>query len=1547
MTRTAPTTTGPRPQPAAGPAPAAWRVVVVDDSPDDRAEARRLLLKGSDRRYQFAEAETGAAAVAAALAGPPDCLLLDYNLPDLDAPDVLAALAGPDGLPVCPVVVVTGSAGAEMGRAVLRAGAQDYIGKDWLTPEGLTRAVENAAERWAMARELKDKERQLALAFEAAELTYFAWDVPADRVERRLSRLPSLPSTNGVGRGPTTFAGVAEAVHPDDRAAFERTVRAALAGGGRYANGYRVTGPDGAPVWVEEQGQVEFDARGRPVRLVGVARDVSARVRVEEALRASEERYRVLADALPHMTWVTRPDHTVEYANRMQAAYTGLSVDELNAVGWPSLVHPDDRDRLWAEVAGPLARGEPHEAEYRLRWHDGSYRWVVTRAVPVTDPAGRVERWVGTTTDIDARRRAEEAVQASEAFRRASFDQLAFFAGVMELDGTLVEANRGPLDAAGLTRADVLGRKFWETPWWDYDPAVQARVRDAADRAARGETVRLDIAAMMRGGPMPLDFQVAPLRDQTGRVTHLIPSAIDITARKQAERAVRESEERFHLAFAAVSAVIYDWDIAADRVTRSAELRSLLGYENSEPGVATNAWYLARLHPDDAARAAGVVRDAIAGGADRFEDEYRMRHRDGHYVWVRDCGLFLKDAAGRAARCVGSVTDIDRRKEAERRLRESEERFHLAVRAVTGVVWEWDLRTGHVYRSDGLFALTGVRPEDAAPTRDWWADRIHPDDLARLTAATGDLLATAGQFSGDYRVRHADGHWVDVWERGLIERGPDGRPVRLVGFTADVTARKRAEAELARSEAFARSVVESSADCVTGLSVDGRLVWMNENGKRLMEVCDFDRLEGCDWAAFWDQGGVRAEAEAALAAARAGGVGRFRGFCPTAAGTPRWWDVAVTPVPGPDGTVAQLLSVSRDVTAARAAEEAIQEAQALTQTVIDGSTALIFAKHLDGRYFLTNRAWREFVGLSAEQAAGATDDRVFGPEVAGVIRANDRRALDADQPIVVEESAEFRGRRVVYLSSKFPLRDEAGRVYAVCGVSSDITDLKRAQAALQGRERELQTLADNTPDVLTRFDRDLRHVFVNAAVEKATGRPRADFLGKTNRDLGMPADLCDQWDAALTEVFDSGQHRSLEFAFDGPAGPRHYAARLVPEPGPDGRVEFVLGVTHDVTDRRRFEQTLADQDKRKDEFLATLAHELRNPLAPIRNGLQILRLAGDLGAAVGKARDMMERQLGHLVNLVDDLLDISRVSQGKITLKRERLAVREAVEAAVEACRPSVDAKGHALALDLPAEPLPVDADRTRLVQVVANLLTNAAKYSDPGGRIAVTARREGDEVVVAVADTGLGIAPHLLPTLWDLFTQVRDTLDKAQGGLGIGLALVKKLVEMHGGTVAAHSDGVGRGSTFTVRLPLAAGGHTAGAPRPASGDPPPAPRPAGRRVLVVDDNADGAESLSELLRLLGHEVRTAPDGPAALGTARAFRPAVVLCDIGLPGMDGYEVARRLRADAATAGAVLVAVTGWGSDDDRRKSREAGFDRHLTKPVAPTALVEVLAGKRT
>ena len=384
-------------------------------------------------------------------------------------------------------------------------------------------------------------------------------------------------------------------------------------------------------------------------------------------------------------------------------------------------------------------------------------------------------------------------------------------------------------------------------------------------------------------------------------------------------------------------------------------------------------------------------------------------------------------------------------------------------------------------------------------------------------------------------------------------------------------------------------------------------------------------------------------------------------------------------------------------------------------------------------------------------------------------------------------------------------------------------------------------------------------------------------------------------------------------------------------------------LSRETAERREAEEALRIANRRKDEFLAILAHELRNPLAPLRNALEILKRGGAESAIARGAREMMERQLRQMVRLVDDLLDVSRITTGKLALRTEIVVLQDVIRSAIDTAKPLLDQRQHALAVVLPAEPLQVDADATRLSQVFSNLLNNAANYTEPGGRIELRADAGDSEITVSIRDNGIGIAPDMLGAVFRMFAQADASLERAQGGLGVGLTLARHLIELHHGSIEAKSQGVGHGSEFLVRLPRA---HGSFAPPVGAPHAPPAraqPMRAGaRRILIADDNVDFAMSLEAILTPLGHDVRVAHDGVAAQDLAATFAPQIAFLDIGLPGCNGYDLARNLRRLPQTAHARLIAITGWGQEEDRRRSRDAGFDLHLVKPVEPSQLVDII-----
>jgi len=517
---------------------------------------------------------------------------------------------------------------------------------------------------------------------------------------------------------------------------------------------------------------------------------------------------------------------------------------------------------------------------------------------------------------------------------------------------------------------------------------------------------------------------------------------------------------------------------------------------------------------------------------------------------------------------------------------------------------------------------------------------------------------------------------------------------------------------------------------------------------------------------------------------------------------------------------------------------------------------------------------------------------------------------------------------------------------------------KNAEAALAA-QHEAQKSLQETADVLGlamhggqmgAWSRDLatNQVWWSSQLETLMGLPAGGFAGTESDffDFVHHEDLS-KVSEAVEQAVTLGTDYSVEFRFRHAGGQwRWMEGRGRAVYNAQGIPVSLYGLGIDITDRKHSEdqwqeisERLAQADRRKDEFLATLAHELRNPLAPMRNVLELLKLQTLDAAQLRWTREVLERQLQHLTHLVDDLLEVSRITQGKLELRRQRVDLAHAVQGALEAAAPLVQAASHELSVDLPDQPIMLDADPTRLTQIILNLLNNATKYTPPGGRIWLSVRQVDEHATVTVRDSGLGIPREHLATIFEMFSQLTPALERSQGGLGIGLALVRGLVELHGGTVSAHSDGPGQGSEFRVTLPLLAPSSHAVVTQV---DTPDKGILRTRRILVVDDNEDAAESLEMLLSLHGHQVRSAGDGMAALRLAGEFLPELTLLDIGLPKLNGYEVARLIRQQPWGAHMLLVAVTGWGQAQDKQAADEAGFDRHLTKPVDPQELMSIL-----
>ncbi len=693
-------------------------------------------------------------------------------------------------------------------------------------------------------------------------------------------------------------------------------------------------------------------------------------------------------------------------------------------------------------------------------------------------------------------------------------------------------------------------------------------------------------------------------------------------------------------------------------------------------------------------------------------------------------------------------------------------------------------------------------------------------------------------------------------------------PLILIATIKSMIRIRRAERRLRDSEEFLRRMLENSPDCIKLFDLEGRLNWINQPGIRSLELPDLDSVRGQPWNNFWhDQD--RGAAEKALAEARAGRPSAMDRYRPTSSGTPKWWNVLVTPILDSQGRPERILALSRDITDRRAMEQALRDSEARLESEVATLTRL----HRISTQALTDGD----LGSALSEILTAAIDQTRAD--CGVLYTYNASNQHLESAVQRGMSAEF-----LDLFSTVPPGAACPCARAIANRSRVIIEDAHVAPIFENHRGMLGALGFR-------------------------GAQSTPLFSRAGEPLGVLA----------THFKQPYRHSDADFRSLDMLG-RHAA---------------------DILDHLRFRSAMEQSNRRKDEFLAMLAHELRNPLAPICSSLAVMHLTPQDSESTSRHRTIIDRQVKQLVRLVDDLLDVSRISTGKMSLRPSVHPISAIIDAAIETCRPRIDADGHQLVVSMPNHPVFVNADDTRLTQVVFNLINNAAMYSPAGKQITVDVTTADGWCTINVKDQGIGISESNLPRIFDLFAQGETMLEKSRGGLGIGLCLVKKIVELHGGQVSAHSPGPGLGSTFQVRIPAV---PQETAPTPATSARPTTPSPSlkpsdappsplSRRVLVVDDNVDAAETLKGLLLILGNTVRTANDGMEALAQAASFMPDVIILDIGMPILNGYEAARRIREIPGLQNVRIIALTGWGQEEDRRRSADAGFDHHLVKPI--------------
>lgn len=878
---------------------------------------------------------------------------------------------------------------------------------------------------------------------------------------------------------------------------------------------------------------------------------------------------------------------------------------------------------------------------------------------------------------------------------------------------------------------------------------------------------------------------------------------------------------------------------------------------------------------------------------------------------------------------------------AEQALRDSEARYRaLAELSPDAILINVDDRISYV--NPALVNLLGAAGPEQILGRSPF-EIIHPDDHPVVRERIRRVLHGEVMPLIEEHFVKLDGTVVPVEVAAAPHADRGGRGIQVV--LRDISERKLAEERLAASEISFRTLCESAPLGILKFDTQGRCTYCNQ---AWMEISGRDANENLGFG--WNEATHPVERETVLsdwqraAAEKRTWVREYRVL--TSGREVRWIRALASPLCCTGDKPLGHVGTFMDMTERKLFEDTLHEQSKLLDL------AQILACDLDGKIIFWNSGAERLFGWHRSEAIGQISHHLLQtrfPQPVAVIREQLFQTGAWEGELVHKTK---QGRPIIVATHWALHRNIQGIPTAILEVNNDITDreqalqdLRRSEAEAQTRLIELETTYETAPIGLCVLDRELRFQRVNERFAEINGLPAADHVGRSIHEV-VPK-LAHQVEPLMRGVLDNGKPViGLEVTGETPAQPgvqRIWLEHWFPLKDSEGQVLGINIVTEEITERKRAEAALREADRRKDEFLAMLAHELRNPLAPIRNAVQLLRKLGPKDPQLEWGRDVIDRQVSHMARLLDDLLDVARIMRGKISLKTTPMQIGDAIEYALEATRPSIEAKKQVLIISLPDKTLWVQGDLTRLAQVVANLLDNAMKYTDPGGRIRLSATEEADWATLRIQDTGVGIDPELLPHVFDLFTQAHQSLGRSQGGLGIGLTLTRQLVHLHGGTVTASSPGLDRGSEFTVRLPLLKNWCPLTERPMASSQAQPSSSSSKLRILVVDDYADAAQSLALLLRAEGHEVETADCGAAALERAANFQPQAVLLDIGLPDLDGYQVARRLRETPETRQAVLIALTGYGQSEDRERARNAGFDHFLLKPPDIDALSAVLA----
>lgn len=1319
-------------------------------------------------------------------------------------------------------------------------------------------------------------------------------------------------------------------------------------------------------------------------------RNLRLRERSAQVLAEQRERLRTTLASIGDGVLTTDAKGRVTFLNPVAEALTGWSHDD--ALGQPlekvfRIVNEETRQ----EVPNPAVRALREGVIVGLANHtvligrDGRERPIDDSAAPIR-LGTRISGAVLVFRDVEVRRKHDLEVEQAHSFLESSLDALSAHVAVLDEKGVIQLVN-------------AAWRKFAADNGGTNDSfGVGANYLDACERGVcvEGNDASAGIREVL-GGRVPsfeLEYPChAPHESRwfVMRVTRfsgsdgprVVVAHENVTERKLAETAATERARLAQLRAdvaaalartqllpdslqAVTDALRQHLDVALARIWTRAVEEDLLELQ------ASSGLPLAADHPLNRIRVGDYLIGAVAqSGVSRISNQLDKEPAVQDPAWIEREQLlgfagFPLQVEGRSvgalalfsrnklpeswlvdlAPLVDQIAEHIERKRAEEGLSRSEEMFRTLAESIPQLCWMADPDGNAFWFNRRFYEFAGTT---AAQLASWDRRVMHdPDMLPVVLERWQHSLRTGEPFDMVFPLKGKDGEFRQFLTRVVPLRNEQGKVVRWFGTNTDVSEVKRIERELHEARSRLESTLAAGEIGTWEFDLVHNRVQVDANLQRMLGV-DRDVAAGAPQEAFLaaihpdDRERVLAElAKSVNTGTNFSGEYRLLGLD----GQPRWVSARGRVEKDATGQSVRLPGVVVDINSQRQIEEQLRESESRFRQIADTMPQIVWVTRPDGHVEYYNRRWYEFTGVAHGSTDGDQWAPLFHPE--DQARTWDRWQLSLKTGELYEIEYRLRRHDGAYrwfLGRALPVRDEVGNIVKWFGTCTDIEDYKQVEAERQ----KFVWLAENSTDFIGMCEVDAVPFYINQAGLEIVGLESLEQAQNVNvREFFFPEDQFRVVDEFFPQVLRNGSGE-IEVRF------RHFQTgaavwmlyRVFAITSSRSARVILATVSRDITQRRRLEDELrrlaadlSDANHRKDEFLATLAHELRNPLAPIRTGLEVMKLSGNDPATVEEIRGTMERQTQQMVRLIDDLLDVSRITQGKLELRRCRVSLSDVLRSAVEAVRPFVDEAGHVLSVHLPEEPVHMHADPNRLAQVISNLLHNSSKYTPDGGRIELATEREGTDAIITVRDNGIGIPTEMQEHIFDMFTQIDRPLEKGYQGLGIGLTLVKRLVEMHGGTISVSSAGANQGSEFHVRLPVETLQNAAS---PASAAPVPAPPPRRLKVLVVDDNTAAADMLALVVRMLGHDVSTAYDGQQGVEAAQERRPDVILMDIGMPRLNGYEAARHIRQQVWGQAIRLVALTGWGQDEDKQRARDAGFDKHLVKPAEPAELQRLLA----